>query len=100
MRLIDADEVKRFYEEDFPTIDNGVHWSRNDIIMNLSNIPTVKAIPIEWLQQMIEEDKTSGHIDEYGEYQEGTTLGESCEHVLANWYNTYKWKWEKENENK
>lgn len=56
------------------------------------------AIPIEWMQQMIEEDKSSGHIDEYGEYQEGTTLGESCEHVLTNWYNTYKWKWEKENE--
>ena len=49
MRLIDAAEVKRFYKEGFPDLDNGVHWSRNDIIMNLDNIPTVKAIPIEWI---------------------------------------------------
>lgn len=53
-RLIDADEVKRFYNEEFPTLDNGVHWSRNDIIMNLSNIPTVKAISIEWLHSIME----------------------------------------------
>ena len=52
-RLIDADEVKRFYNEEFPTLDNGVHWSRNDIIMNLSNIPTVKAIPIEWIEKFM-----------------------------------------------
>ena len=49
-RLIDADEVKRFYNEEFPTLDNGVHWSRNDIIMNLDNIPTVEAIPVEWIE--------------------------------------------------
>lgn len=55
MRLIDADEVKRFYEEDFTTIDNGVHWSRNDIIMNLSNIPTVNAIPIEYIKNKIKD---------------------------------------------
>ena len=55
MRLIDADEVKRFYEEEFPTLDNGIHWSRNDIIMNLLNIPTVKAIPIEWIKQKVQE---------------------------------------------
>lgn len=50
MRLIDADEVKRFYEEEFPNLDNGVHWSRNDIICNLDNIPTAKAISTNWIK--------------------------------------------------
>ena len=51
IKLIDAAEVKRFYEEEFPDLDNGVHWSRNDIICNLDNIPTVKAIPVEWIEK-------------------------------------------------
>lgn len=51
MRLIDADEVKRFYEEEFPNLDNGVHWSRNDIICNLDNIPTAKAVTVEWIEK-------------------------------------------------
>ena len=50
MRLIDADEVIKFYNEEFPSLDNGVHWSRNDIIMNLHNIPTVEAIPIKYIE--------------------------------------------------
>lgn len=50
MRLIDADEVKRFYEEEFPNLDNVVHWSRNDIICNLDNIPTAKAITVNWIK--------------------------------------------------
>ncbi len=56
MRPIDADEVKRFYEEEFPDLDNGVHWSRNDIICNLDNIPTVKALPAkmvaDWFRKL------------------------------------------------
>lgn len=79
MRLIDADEVKRFYEEDFPTVDNGVHWSRNDIIMNLSNIPTVKAIPIEWIRKM---------MDKYKDWE----FDNFCESLIETW--------EKENEQK
>lgn len=45
-RLIDADEVKKYYETRFPEIDNGVHWSRNDIIMNLDNIETADIAPV------------------------------------------------------
>lgn len=51
MRIIDADEVIRFYNEQFPDLDSGVHWSRNDIIMNLDNIPTIEAVPTEWLEK-------------------------------------------------
>lgn len=101
MRLIDISKLKKIeIEHERYDYVRGCMEGYNTCIEDLETVPEVKAIPIEWLQQMIEEDKTSGHIDEYGEYQEGTTLGESCEHVLANWYNTYKWKWEKENENR
>lgn len=56
MRLIDADEVKNFFETRFPELDDGVHWSRNDIIQNLDNIETVKiveSIPIEWIKKWL-----------------------------------------------
>ena len=46
MRLIDADEVKRFYKTKFKDLDNGVHWSRNDILMNLDCIETVDIAPV------------------------------------------------------
>lgn len=44
-RLIDADEVVKFYknmEKKFPELSVGVHFSIADIISNLENIPTVK----------------------------------------------------------
>lgn len=56
MRLIDADEVKKFFETRFPELDDGVHWSRNDIIQNLDNIETVKiveSIPIKWIKKWL-----------------------------------------------
>ena len=31
-----------FYNNNFPDLDDGVHWSRNDIIQNLDNIPSIK----------------------------------------------------------
>ena len=46
MRLIDADEVKRFYKTKFKDLDNGVHWSRNDILMNLDCIETADIAPV------------------------------------------------------
>lgn len=48
MRLIDADEVVKFYKnmgKEFPELSTGVHFSINDIINNLDNIDTVKAEP-------------------------------------------------------
>ena len=45
MRLIDADEVVKFYKnmgKQFPELSVGVHFSMADIISNLDNIPTVK----------------------------------------------------------
>lgn len=80
IRLINADEVKRFYEEEFPDLDNGVHWSRNDIICNLDNIPTVKAIPIEWIEKQMAEREN------YGDFNTAGAIG----YLLLSW--------EKENE--
>ena len=45
MRLIDADEVVKFYKnmgKQFPELSVGVHFAMADIISNLDNIPTVK----------------------------------------------------------
>lgn len=45
MRIIDADEVVKFYKnmgKEFPELSAGVHFSIADIISNLDNIPTVK----------------------------------------------------------
>ena len=45
MRLIDADEVIKFYKNmgrKFPELSTGLHFSINDIIDNLDNIDTVK----------------------------------------------------------
>ncbi len=81
MRLIDANEVKRFYEEEFSDLDNGVHWSRNDIICNLDNIPTVKAIPVKWLKAKAEKWASSNDVLMWGQ----------CVKLLIE-------DWEKENE--
>ena len=46
-RLIDADEVVKFYKnmgKEFPELSVGVHFSINDIINNLDNIDTVKNV--------------------------------------------------------
>ena len=45
MRIIDADEVVKFYKnmgKEFPELSVGTHFSIADIISNLDNIPTVK----------------------------------------------------------
>lgn len=45
MRLIDEDEVVKFYKnmgKQFPELSVGTHFSIADIISNLDNIPTVK----------------------------------------------------------
>lgn len=47
MRLIDADEVVKFYKnmgKEFPELSVGVHFSINDITNNLDNIDTVKNV--------------------------------------------------------
>lgn len=47
MRIIDADEVVKFYKnmgKEFPELNVGVHFSINDIINNLDNIDTVKNV--------------------------------------------------------
>ena len=44
MRIIDADEVVKFYKnmgKEFPELSVGTHFSIADIISNLDNIPTI-----------------------------------------------------------
>lgn len=100
MRLIDADKLPIY-----STIE-GIEKSEKGTVAIIGNwvsaifieeAPTVKAIPVEWLEQMWERDK-DGFVDEYGVYHSSDdSLGESCRHVLENWNTNYKWKWEKEN---
>jgi len=45
--LISKQAVIDFYNTQFPTLDKGVHWSRNDIIQNLDNIPSIKILTCE-----------------------------------------------------
>lgn len=33
-------DIIDMYENDFPTLDDGVHWSRSDIISNLDAVPS------------------------------------------------------------
>lgn len=45
MRIIDADEVVKYYKnigKEFPELSVGVHFSIADIINNLDNMHTVK----------------------------------------------------------
>ena len=50
--LISKKAIIDFYNTRFPTLDNGVHWSRNDIIQNLDNIPAVD--PTEVITRLID----------------------------------------------
>ena len=96
MRLIDADKLPATCN--VAIVNGKVELDGWIAAKRITEAPTVKAIPIEWLEQMWERDK-DGYIDEYGQYHdcEGS-LGESCRQVLENWNTNYKWKWEKENE--
>lgn len=40
--FVKKQDVINFYKNEFPTLDEGVHWSRNDIIQNLDNLNTYK----------------------------------------------------------
>lgn len=93
MRLIDADEVIKFYNEEFSSLDNGVHWSRNDIIMNLHSIPTVQAIPIELIKK---EMKRLDEDIKWAWYYGNVALDKM--EYLKTWLTIKLEEWEKENE--
>ena len=89
--FVKKQDVIDFYKNGFPTLDEGVHWSRNDIIMNLDNltvyeytpwIPTQKQKPsdgqrvlvsldgeiniaIRDLKEFVEEDEYEWHIENF-----------------------------------
>ena len=93
MRLIDADELKAYmYHEAFETDtdmqkwDSGC-WIRYKMFENqIEKVPTVEAIPIEWLKKQI------GRLSGNGVYG-----AEVYQWVLNRWYED-KEEWKKENE--
>lgn len=90
-------EIGALTHNDIAYLD-GYDKALDDVYRQISDMKTVKAIPVEWLEQMWERDK-DGYVDEYGQYHDyESSLGESCRQVLENWNTNYKWKWEKENE--
>lgn len=46
MRLIDADEMMRWYKAKFPFKHSDVRFSMNDIAYNTFNIPSLQWIPV------------------------------------------------------
>lgn len=68
MRLIDADTVKKAFI--------GNRYGTKAIEYVIDNVPTVEAIPIEWIEKFIDND----------------ILSETVKILLNAWY------WEKENE--
>lgn len=88
MRVVNIDDIKKFYNEEFPELDDGIHWSRNDIIMNLDNIPTADAIPVEWIE---------GKIAMYDDMQMIGGMWGEIYGDLAHFLREIVNKWEKEN---
>ena len=77
MRLIDADALK----------DNMFHyaapemvWDRGDIEHKINEMPTVEAIPIEWLKQKYKENDPDGGNEDYDYY-----LWECSDYIMAVW---------------
>ena len=53
MRLIDADTLK---ENFFDYAPFEMMWDRGDIRHKIDEMPTVDAIPVEWLKKLFEDD--------------------------------------------
>ena len=61
-KLIDADELKQKMEKHivkFPSdiYTDGKNWGIEDCIEDLEKMPSVEAIPIEWLQKKLDKWK-------------------------------------------
>ena len=61
MRLIDADKLKDWSEIVPLTGDGGIDI--NDFDEKLKSMPTVEAIPVEWLKDQIEIASSNGEDD-------------------------------------
>ena len=88
MRLIDADAVKADIEKFNRPLCDGYHikdYVLNQIITDIENQPTVKAIPIEWIKKYLSRleiiSKDNIELGEEGYYNEIITI----EKLLSNW---------------
>ena len=59
--LISKSQIIDFYNNNFPDLDDVVHWSRRDIIENLDNIPGLRVIflesrdePKKWIRRRVD----------------------------------------------
>lgn len=85
MRLIDADAVKADIEKFNRPLCDGYHmkdYVLNQIITDIENQPTVKAIPVEWIKKYVDDKSKIDH--------DWLTWGVDVLHMLEDW--------EKENE--
>lgn len=77
MKIIDADALK----------DNMFHyaapemvWDRGDIEHKINEMPTVKAIPIEWLKQKYKENGPDSGNEDYDYY-----MWECSDYIMTVW---------------
>ena len=77
MRIINADALK----------DNMFHyaapemvWDRGDIEHKINEMPEIKAIPIEWLNQKYAENDPNTHEEDYDYY-----LWNAIAYILTLW---------------
>ncbi len=68
--LISKNQIIEFYNNNFPDLDDGVHWSRRDIIENLDNFHGFRVIfvesrdePKKWIRRSV--DAKYPHLDLY-----------------------------------
>ena len=84
MRLIDADVFKTEYENLITWVSHRAEKARlREFIKDIQDQPTVKAIPIEFIEKYLEKWK---HAETYD--------------IVHSWWLIIKKDWEKENETK
>ncbi len=70
-------DIVDMYENDFPNLDDGVHWSRSDIINNLDDVPSYFMTPVECTEvRPITHSHWVHHKGEYHEYVSCAKCGE------------------------
>lgn len=77
MKIIDADELK---DNIFHYAAPEMVWDRGDIEHKINEMPTVEAIPIEWLKQKYKENDPDSGNEDFDRY-----LWDSICYVLTAW---------------
>ena len=65
MRLIDADALIHTHESEVAII--GKDWTVGDLAAAIETAPTIDAIPVEWIQAQIENEKRAPLFRRYAD---------------------------------